>query len=418
MRPRLPLVALLVFLACVHRDATIVVNSSPSGAAIWLDGDSTEFVTPHTFTDLYAGFHWLKVGFSDCYWEDTFTLSPKETRTFEKELARRLWNTGNIGICCSPAVAPDGTIYVVTYNYKLLALDRSGDTLRSHRLPFNDACALAIGEDGRIYVKSGSMLLALSPQSESLWSSTAADGGGIALGPNGVVYSSGGSWLNACDREGAALWSRQLGSSWAPSPPVIGADGMVYVTNSGKLYAVDSAGAIRWTCVLEYDLGSPLALGPDGTIYVACYHLTAVSRSGNSRWASATYYPTGPSVGPDGTVYASTVDTLYAASPDGTPRWNAYLNGYSNRVTPVISENERVYVAGISPSLVAFETDGRPLWQVFGYGGSYYYPALVDSTLLVVDSYNGLTAYRVSGAGPALGWPMFQHDARRSGRAE
>jgi hypothetical protein len=418
MRRWLVLLVLLAGLACVHRDATIVVNSRPSGASIWLDGDSTGFVTPHTFTGLYAGFHWLKLGFAGCSWEDTFSLNPKETRTLDKELARRLWTTGNIGVCCSPAVAPDGTIYVVTYDYRLLALDWSGDTLRSRRLPFNDACALAIGEDGRIYVKSGSMLLVLSPQGESLWSCTTADGGGIALGQNGVVYSSGGSWLNANDRQGVALWSRQTGSSWQPSPPVVGADGMVYVTNSGKLYAVDSAGAIRWTCSLEYDLGNPLAIGPDGTIYVACYRLTAVGRSGTARWASAQYYPTGPAVGPDGTVYASTVDTIYAANPDGTPRWDAYLDGYSNRMTPVVSADERVYVAGISPSLVAFETGGRPLWQVLGGSGSYHNPALVDSTLLVVDSDSRLTAYRVSGAGPAQGWPMFQHDARRSGRAE
>jgi hypothetical protein len=44
--------------------------------------------------------------------------------------------------------------------------------------------------------------------------------------------------------------------------------------------------------------------------------------------------------------------------------------------------------------------------------------ALADSLLVSGSSYGTFRAYRVTSTGPAQGWPMFQHDARRSGRAE
>jgi sugar lactone lactonase YvrE len=424
MRNRLLLVALLAFVACVHRDATIIVNSRPPGAAIWFDGENTGFVTPHTFTGVYAGSHWLKVALPDCYWEDTFTLSPKETRTFEREIPYEVWRTaGGLKVRAPPAVAPDGTIYVVTGNARLLGYYPSGAPKSSRALPARDANSVAVGDDGRIYVKFGSSLVAFSPQGESLWSRPAAHGGGIALGRNGVVYSSGGPWLNACDREGVALWSRPLSGLTTPPPPVVGTDGMVYVTSSTRLLALDSAGAIRWTGEMNLNgYGSgPLALGTDGTVYLADYrHLYAVAPGGSLRWTFPLdsyyyYYANGPSVDPDGTVYFNTGDRLLVLNPDGTGRWSAPLDGYS--VAPVVSEDGRVYVAGSQTRLAAFKPDGTLLWQVYGYGGDSFHPVLVDSTLLVADSKHGLTAYGVSGTGPAPGWPMFQHDAQRSGRA-
>jgi len=415
------LLVALAGLTCIHRDAVIVVNSRPSGAAIWLDGDHTEFVTPHTFTGVYAGMHWLKVAFDDCYWEDTFTVSPKETRTFEPEIAQRIWIAENsLGITAPPAIAPDGTICVVTNNSELLGYDQSGNQRSNRPLPFSDASAVAIGEDGRVYVKYSSSLLALNPQGESLWSCPVAGGGGIALGRNGVVYSSGGAELDACDSQGVALWSCPLGSSWRISAPVVGTDGTVYVANSSGLHAVDSSGTNYWTAPLDYGGDDPLALGADGTIYVTGYSLSAFAPDGNMRWmftSSGNHYITeGATVGPDGTIYACVGDTLFAVNPDGTRRRGSYLPG-DGQIMPVISDDGRIYMACDNPMLAAFDADGKLLWRVSGSWVKSH-PVLADSMLLVIDSHRMLAAYRVSGTGPAQGWPMFQHDARRSGRAQ
>jgi hypothetical protein len=319
-------------------------------------------------------------------------------------------------------VAPDGTVYVATSNATLLGYDQSGAQKSSRPLPFNNATALAVGDDGRIYVKSDESLLVFDAQGEKLWSCTTQAGGGIALGQNGVTYISAGSYLNACDSQGVALWSHSLGSFWDASTPVVGTGGTVYIMNSGSLLAVDSFGVVRWTLDMDYAGGNPLALGPGGTIFVTCYSISAVAPDGHVRWAFAPdgyhYSWHGPAVGPEGAVYFSIGDTLHAVNSDGTRHWSAYLGGYGTHMVPVISDDGRVYVAGSYPSLAAFDADGKPLWRVNGYGESSGHPLLVDSTLLVADTYNGLTAYRVSGTGPAQGWPMFQHDARRSGRTE
>jgi hypothetical protein len=425
VRHGLLLLALLAAIACIHRDAAIVVNSRPEGAGIWLDGDSTDFVSPHTFTGVYAGLHALKVVLAGCYWEDTFTLSPKETRTFDKELADRIWTAENsAGVNTSSAIAPDGTIYVTTSSGKLLGYDRSGVQKSNHSLPFSDAKELAVGDDGRIYVKSDATLLVLSPQGESLWSCATLPGGGIAPGRNGVVYISAGSGLSACDSQGIVLWSRRLASSWEASPPIVGTNGAVYVMVSESLFAVDSAGTIGWACDMNFHgyAGGSLALGPDGTVYFTDRNrLYAVAPDGNLCWALTLgeyyYAPTGPSVGTDGTIYLSSRDTVYAVNPDGTRRWCSSCGGHSARLVPVIADDGRLYVVGSHPWIAAFEADGRTLWRVGDYGNTSFHPVLTDSILLVVDSDRMLAAYRVSGTGPAQGWPMFQHDSRRSGRA-
>jgi len=422
------LLILLAGLACIHRDATIVVISRPLGAAIWLDGDSTGFVTPQTFPGLYAGYHWLRIGFSDCYCEDTFPLSPKETRTFEVELARRLWKVEDYSSSAAPpAIAPNGTVYAVTgYSPVLRAIAADGVERFQRALPPGSFNSIAIGDNGDVYLKSEQALIAYTSEGESLWSRPAATGGGIALGADGTVYSSGGGWLSACAADGVGIWNAPHSGSLAPSAPAVMQDGRVCVAFQDGLFAFDSAGHIAWACSLSVgdDVNSSLAIGPDGTIYVSQSEgsrLFAVSSSGGMRWNFDTgiyYAPPRPAVDVEGNVYFAAGSSFYALNPDGTLKWRTSTNlGGADGSTPAIGDNARLYCTN-SYSLFGLTTQGEVLWQASGSSYGMNHVALADSLLVSGSSYGTFRAYRVTSTGPAQGWPMFQHDARRSGRAE
>ena len=184
---------------------------------------------------------------------------------------------------------------------------------------------------------------------------------------------------------GAVKWRFQVAGSYVAHGPVVGPDGGVVVASaSGNVYSLSAAGALRWVVRAGAD---GLSIGPDGTVYVGSMNtITAIAADGSVRWSFTE--PSvgqgviaGPTVGPDGNIYViSDYGGLgaFALSPDGQLLW-------SNSGNPTFAENAqtgvdivfgsgRLYAAfderSIGPNtMFGLSLGGAQLWAT-GIGGS------------------------------------------------
>jgi len=182
----------------------------------------------------------------------------------------------------SPVVGADGTIYVpeaTKGRLHAIAPDGSerwvvpfpGDTIA------NDLGTPAIGPDGTIYLLAqDKQLYAVDSAGTIKWAvpvgtQTIAAKSAPAIASDGTVYVAGfGSGLWAVSSAGAVLWNTAaISPGFSFTTPALAADGTIYYVDlGGTLYALDGNGAVRWA---EPTNGggtdaSP-ALGPDGTVY-------------------------------------------------------------------------------------------------------------------------------------------------------
>jgi outer membrane protein assembly factor BamB len=283
----------------------------------------------------------------------------------------------------SPAVAADGTIYVLSAG-GVDAVNPNGTRrwrwYTGISVPF---CTPAIGADGTIYVIG-------NPNDAML----------IALNPNGTLR-----------------WSLYLGGTEVRSSPAIGPDGRIYVTNGqtpgGYLYCVDPDGTVAWRLYLDWEANSTPCFGEDGTIYVgSANYLNAVNPNGTIRWRFPTFYPVW------GTI-ARSADRLFFGSWDTTFR-SINLSGQQlwMVVTPQIFENgpaltgDAVFFASRSGELRKHSLSGVLQWRAslsirasspaIGADGTVYVVGSNGSTLYAINSNNGLTRWR---AGIGLAQP-------------
>jgi hypothetical protein len=139
----------------------------------------------------------------------------------------------------------------------------------------NVASSPAIAPDGTIYVGTASLegaLYAVNPDGSQKWRIRL--GGAVlspALAPDGTIYV-GSSYTNAfwaIAPQGTNKWTFYTPGAEIQSAPAVAADGAVYVgCGDGKVYALNSDGTKRW----EYTSGGYVFSSPtiaaDGTIYV------------------------------------------------------------------------------------------------------------------------------------------------------
>ncbi|HEX8147145.1 MAG TPA: Ig-like domain-containing protein, partial [Pyrinomonadaceae bacterium] len=219
----------------------------------------------------------------------------------------------------------------------------AGAAARSGRVLINGTGFGATRGGGRVEV--GGVAAHVSRWSDTLIAAyvpEAAPTGGAS-----VQVFQGGAGSNAAPFEvtprpaqaGRVRWRFTLDSDYANTRPAVGADGTVYVNDvGGNLYALTPGGALKWIYRAGIQGGyGPVGVGQDGTVYVASLvprpdgtlgnvgAIHAVNPDGTERWVfrgTDGSIIAGPSVGPDGNVYAvdrsSTGLGLFALSPAGS----------------------------------------------------------------------------------------------------
>ncbi len=239
------------------------------------------------------------------------------------------FQTGN-GIISSPAIGPDGTIYVGSGDGFLYAIDNG--TLK-WKFETNNSIisSTAIGPDGTIYVGSYDHYLyaIIDNGTNGVLKWSCKTGGAIesspAIGPDGTIYvGSEDNYLYAINPDGTLKWSYKTGG-YVLSSPAIGPDGTIYVgSEDNYLYAINPGGTLKWKYKTGNWVDSSPAIGSDGTIYVGSYddNLSAIIDNGTKgvlKWSYKTgdYVRSSPAIGPDGTIYVGSSDAyLYAINSD------------------------------------------------------------------------------------------------------
>jgi outer membrane protein assembly factor BamB len=349
-------------------------------------------------------------------------------------------------ILASPAISPNGTIYIGSYDRNIYALNPDGSVQWSTNLPppiyiyFGTYTAVygtpAIGADGTIYVPSeNGRLLALDPSDGAVkWtyspSMIAVEGmySSPALGTDGTIYV--GSYdrnLYAIHPNGTNKWSSRFDSTIFASPAV-GPDGTIYCgSDNGKFYALNPVnGSKNWTFITgAHSISASPAIAADGTIYIGVGSINnpkfySISPQGTTNWVFTTgnRIRSSAAIGPDGTIYFGCDDgNLYALNPSGTEKW-AFPAGAPIGSSPAIAADGTIYFGSDNGKLYALDSDGNERWTF--QTGNYVFtsPAIgPDGTVYVASADGNLYVLRGCSPPAISDWPMFRRNAARNARA-
>jgi outer membrane protein assembly factor BamB len=388
-----------------------------------------------------------------------------------------------------PAIAPDGTIYMNRIGCPQGGLCPGQNTVYAIKPdgqkkweyspdPLPQILLLsyqAVAPDGTVYVVSGGFgwfpsdwgvyLFAIGPNGNKKWAYGPfglQSFGTIpppAIGADGTIYMIVPSYpdllsdavLHAINpMNGTAKWTLKLAM---PSnlPPVVGEDGRIYVvtgTKTGeKLYVITPDGKVQQTKEIpEISFPRHLIMGK-GRLYVSAgiYDGSVYSYSlGDKNTAPALKWvkPLGASIesSPSTGGTGSSVDTLYVTAGSklcaldwytGDIYWEIDLSlgrgGNYTLGSPTVGADGTIYVSDeILYSLAELPPDGE-FWAInpngtikwlFHTGPALSSPAIAaDGTIYVINLDGHLCALKgFSGGLAASAWPMAGHDPQRSGR--
>jgi outer membrane protein assembly factor BamB len=241
----------------------------------------------------------------------------------------------------SVAIAPHGfsfttTIYVGGFNGLLYAINVDGTQRWNLQLGDNSTQpplvngSPAVAPDGTIYVGLSQPTL-ISPGAPSVGGMEAVnpdgtekwilDSGGVDASPavasdGTIYYGTADGFFYSVTANGVANWELADLTGIASSAAFAPGDGVIYFgSENDRLYAVAPNASVNWTYLTGGPIYSSPAVGSDGTIFVGSddHYLYAISSAGKLKWR----YQTGglvrssPAIGAGGT-------TIYVGSMDGT----------------------------------------------------------------------------------------------------
>ena len=303
-------------------------------------------------------------------------------------------NPVTIQIVSSPAVAPDGTIYVGSKDGRLYALKNDGTVKWKYGTADQIVASPAIGSDGTVYVGSADrQLYAINPDGTFKWAfpTKAVLSSSPALGTDGTIYVAGTyldktllcnltvigqlGALYAINPDGTLKWNAPLSGS-VNSSPAVASDGTIYIGSAGDIlfdridpcditteyptsdadpfypvnghvYAINPDGTLKWDFKTSGAVDSSAAIAPDGTIYIG------------SDYAKKAYGVDKTTLIPIGSL---TTGFLYALNPNGTLKWVTDLLG-NIKSSPAIGSDGTIYVGSDKEDVFALNPiDGTIKW--------------------------------------------------------
>lgn len=381
----------------------------------------------------------------------TLTTNYQLTANFEFIAGDKMWEFSTPGyeISATPAIGPDGTLYVTGADARMFALDPLTRRAKWQSAPAISVFqAPALSFDGILYVPGGSNIFALS----SLTGEKLAEfptgypiSSPVALGIDGTLYCSSyfGQAVLAIDSStGARRWEFNLGVS-EPTPSLaIGPDATVYFsTYHGRLFALDGfTGRKKWEFHLgDSSAGSPI-VGSNGTVYASGstgphpntqHTLYAIDGgTGLSKWQFGVPHRirSSPALGPHNTLHFAP-EFHYVCSLDattGAKRWD-YQRSLGG--SPCVGADGTVYYCTYLSGLVAFDgVSGQIKWEAeFDERFRDFSPTLGSDGTLYVASQQGdssagdmqgkLLAIKVPAGLAQSPWPKAHGHLDNRGRA-
>jgi outer membrane protein assembly factor BamB len=326
----------------------------------------------------------------------------------------------------SPAIAPDGTIYVGSQDDYVYALNPDG-TLKWRYLTGDVVrSSPAIAADGTIYVGSyDNRLYALNPDGTLKWSYLT--GGNVSSSPaiaadGTIIFGSSDNRIYALNPDSTLRWSYVTAGA-VYSSPSIAPDSTIYCgSDDNYLYALTAEGTLKWRYAAAGNIETSPAIAADGTAYFGSFDdaLYALNPDSTLKW---TFHTSGqvrssPAIAPDGTIcFGSTDNYFYALNPDGTLRW-WYMTGDNVNSSPAISSNGTIYFGSDDNYLYALGADSVLTWSyptAFNIESS---PTIGPDGTVYFVGYDGYL-YALRGTSPLAGsaWPKFRHDIKNTGRS-
>ncbi len=328
----------------------------------------------------------------------------------------------------SPALRPDGTIYVGDMNGRLYAISPEGtikwsyNTLSAYTSP-----AVSAGAGYFVYVGSGDKLFCLDSGGNPTWPSPFTTGGAVSspavcADGNVVVGSQDHKLYKVNVDTGTEMWHYTAGSSISGSP-VIGPDGTIYIgSDDAVFHAVTPAGVQRWTHpFLGLNWWTSAAIGAGGTVYVGAQNkLYAFNPDGYEKWpafVAGGELTSSPAIGPDGTIYVGCDNNkIYAINANLTYKW-AFPTGGTVASTPAIGADGLIYVGSTDNKLYVLNPNGSLAWAYPLWDQIWSSPAIApDGTVYVGADLNFHAFYSTSPRLAKSAWPMFRHDPQHTGR--
>lgn len=203
-----------------------------------------------------------------------------------------LWQLSSDGgeFTASPAIAPDGTIYIgaITPDRRLYAVNPDGTLKWTYSAGGGiDVGSAAIANDGTIYQGSADgKLVALTPAGTVRWTHDFGSANSVAVTPavaaDGTIYTHAlDGFLYALEPTGGTTkWRFNVTARSTFASAVVAPDGTIYQgSDDQNFYAVNPDGTLKWRFAAGSDSFTTPALDAAGNIYYATYSTPSSSHS-------------------------------------------------------------------------------------------------------------------------------------------
>jgi len=324
----------------------------------------------------------------------------------------------------SPAIGPDGSIYIGSWDKHLYCLDTNGAVQWSQETSGGIVSSPAVAKDGTVFAGSyDRYLYAYDQDGRRKWRLDCWDPvfSSPAVAPDGAVYigSTDGGFLGGT-RNGSITFNYRTGDMVISSPS-IGPDGTIYTgTWNNTMMAFNPDGSLKWQNRVESAIESSPALGAEGQVYFGTMdgRLFALDNSGETLWSSElpARIDSSPVVGMNGEIYIGCSDgALYAFSEDGGLLWK-YDSGGAIDSTPAIDELGRIYFGSRDGCIYALEPDGALAWRFMTGGFIDSSPTISpDGILYAISSDSYLYGFDIGSPLAKSSWPKFRGNIAQTG---